>query len=1037
MADRSLVDGAGTNVTEDAGATGHIDNVTAHGLADPTAYSIVYSAVTRQFTITSTTDVAVNGVNSSASSETTAAHADVTGQYWVYYASGSTTATVATSADICTNAIVGRVYYNTDQASAKAIEFEERHSQEFTARLHENMHETVGAKLVTSPLGCSLSDYILEDSTNDDSVNFSVSSGGMYDEDIEKLIDSLASGTYTIAYRAGLDSVNRLDWDDAATNPFKTTGTYLDYNELSGGTWGQTELANNTYVNMFVFSWTRKNTRQNVIFQGQNTYLSLSGAQVEEPGDLSLPSAIAPEQVPLFRVTFRCRSTYTGTTGDCRIEAVTDYRGMPGAQVVGGSSTDHQTLINRTAIGSHPASAIEPDASTWVDTNKPLSITDTDLQTVNQTLNDWIPTKDSSTLLTGFVITDAGAGKVDVASGTAQMKTTDSDLSMPVAVTYAGDTDVELTDDMMNYIYFNYNGGSPIIAVTTDISTVTLTDQIPVGTVYRHNSTVHISNVPLNLANYDAKSAFRLFEKYGRDRIYGMITTETGDRKLAITAGVLYFAFWRFTTAALDTSGSDTFNYFYNDGDWQQATSSTTIDNLQYNDYGTGLATLASQQYGVHWAYLSNGGTLHVVYGQGSYTESEAREAEIPSNMPAEVIQTGILIAKIIVKKSETNLFTIIYPWETLITGSVASEHNGLGGLQGGTAEEYYHLTAAEYAALGGGGAGLAKNAIIGGDFMTNPWQRGVSFTAPSTLDITADMWRFYNYSAVAVADVIKTADAPTAAESTTYTTQCLHVDMTTADASLLAGEAMFVEQRMEGLNTARFGFGKAGTRNVTLSFWHKHTKTGVYCISLLNSAQDRSYVSEYTQSTTNAWEKAEITIPVDTSTTWLYDTGIGLRVNFTVGAGTSLQATADNWTTGAYYATSNQVNGLDNTANNFKIALVQLESGSIATDFETLDAGTVLSKCQRYYFQNDGSVGGKQWIMRPITTVTSGNTFEWFSFPAVMRTVPTVGFNNTTFNNGNTPVLAGTNNDGVEAQYTITGATSFMQFGITASSDL
>lgn len=38
------------------------------------------------------------------------------------------------------------------------------------------------------------------------------------------------------------------------------------------------------------------------------------------------------------------------------------------------------------------------------------------------------------------------------------------------------------------------------------------------------------------------------------------------------------------------------------------------------------------------------------------------------------------------------------------ITDIVTRNHNNLQSFQGGTAGEYYHLTAAEYAALGGGG---------------------------------------------------------------------------------------------------------------------------------------------------------------------------------------------------------------------------------------------------------------------------------------------------------------------------------------------
>jgi len=47
---------------------------------------------------------------------------------------------------------------------------------------------------------------------------------------------------------------------------------------------------------------------------------------------------------------------------------------------------------------------------------------------------------------------------------------------------------------------------------------------------------------------------------------------------------------------------------------------------------------------------------------------------------------------------------------------------------------------------------------------------------------------------------------------------------------------------------------------------------------------------------------------------------------------------------------TTNQVNGVDSTANDFKLALIQLEAGSVATEFEQRSIQQELALCQRYY---------------------------------------------------------------------------------------
>lgn len=331
------------------------------GIYDPTLLAITYDAATRQFTVVNTgTTISVNGVISTPADETTTAHADTTAQYWAYYVSGATTLTVATTVDIGIHAIAGREYYNTDQAAAKALDFEERHSQALAACVHEADHETVGGRLVGSPLGADAADYTLQASTADTDITFSIAAGEMYDEDVASVLGAIAVGNYTIGYRAGLDSANRMDWDDAATLPVKVGGTYLNYNQNNAGTWQQTELANTELMNIFVWGWPRTNGANGyLLVQGQQVFTDLIGAEAEGFGDISFPDNFAPEQVPCYRFTFKCHSIYTGTTGKCRIEAVQDVRGqVTGATVVSGSTISHNTLANRDAADSHPEEAI-------------------------------------------------------------------------------------------------------------------------------------------------------------------------------------------------------------------------------------------------------------------------------------------------------------------------------------------------------------------------------------------------------------------------------------------------------------------------------------------------------------------------------------------------------------------------------------------------------------------------------------------------------------------------------------------------------
>jgi len=276
----------------------------------------------------------------------------------------------------------------------------------------------------------------------------------------------------------------------------------------------------------------------------------------------------------------------------------------------------------------------------------------------------------------------------------------------------------------------------------------------------------------------------------------------------------------------------------------------------------------------------------------------------------------------------------------------------------------------------------VGKNAIINGNF--DIWQRGTSFAAIANTDYFADRWRVNHIMAGAIT-ASRAADSPTAAQAGIYTSYCISSAVTTADTSIAAADFFSIQQLIEGLNTASFGFGQAGSRNVTLSFWVKGTKTGIHCVSIRNSATNRQYAAEYTIDSTNTWEYKTITIPVDTTGTWLYDTGMGLAVSFVLAAGTNYHITANTWTASTAFtaATSNQVNALDNTSNIFKVALVQLEAGSVATEFEPRSVGQELALCERYYEIGDGNF----WIY-----AASGNTPIWnMQFTTTKRAVPTI----------------------------------------------
>jgi hypothetical protein len=300
------------------------------------------------------------------------------------------------------------------------------------------------------------------------------------------------------------------------------------------------------------------------------------------------------------------------------------------------------------------------------------------------------------------------------------------------------------------------------------------------------------------------------------------------------------------------------------------------------------------------------------------------------------------------------------------------------------------------------------KNAIIGGDATTNPWQRGDLFNGAD--GYTADRWECAKAGITSTLNVQKQNSRPDPAVSGIFTEYSFDVDTAVATPVGVDGVTIF-RQVIEGYNAARFGFGQAGTRYVTLSFWHRHDVTGTYCAYLTNAANNRSYVKEYQHNASGGWEKTVLTFPVDNGGVWEYGNLRGLAVGLTMSCGSNYHTTPDAWQAGTFFATANQVDGHGGVGSSCMFALVQLEAGEVATQFESRDAGTELALCQRYYSKSyprgtaPGTATDVGRFELYITNIANqGHFIRWKqAFPTTMRATPTVtGYSPTSGTSGN-----------------------------------
>ena len=292
------------------------------------------------------------------------------------------------------------------------------------------------------------------------------------------------------------------------------------------------------------------------------------------------------------------------------------------------------------------------------------------------------------------------------------------------------------------------------------------------------------------------------------------------------------------------------------------------------------------------------------------------------------------------------------------------------------------------------------RNMIINGGMQV--WQRGTSATAATGSGGsygTVDRFKFCDHGDGAYTHekhTMSLAELNTTGHRSAIKLACT----TTAPAS--AGHHAYFMTMLEGQDCQRPLYGTANAKDMTLSFWVKSNKTGVYTISLYSTAATNYQIPiEYTINSADTWEKKEILISPTAGSTSLITSSGGLIANGNAQAFTfyfglhweaSLEGTNNTWVTaGGAYGTSNQVNWLDSTSNTFYITGIQLELGSNATPFEHRSYADELHKCHRYFVKFGNGSNGACCNLHTGAANATDKCYLNYWLPVVPRATPTL----------------------------------------------
>jgi hypothetical protein len=281
-----------------------------------------------------------------------------------------------------------------------------------------------------------------------------------------------------------------------------------------------------------------------------------------------------------------------------------------------------------------------------------------------------------------------------------------------------------------------------------------------------------------------------------------------------------------------------------------------------------------------------------------------------------------------------------------------------------------------------GGYASNFKNRLINGDMTISQRNGTSSITANNTGDYTLDRWKYFITQTGKFTVQQNAGGVTPPAGFTNY----LGVTSTSAY-SIISSDYFDITQPIEGFNVADLGWGTANAQTITVSFWVRSSLTGTFGGGVTNSAYNRSYPFPYTINAANTWEYKTVTIPGDTTGTWLTDNSRGIELSFGLGNGSANSGTANTWQSGWDPSPTGAVSVVGTNGATWYVTGVQLEKGSTATSFDYLTYTTELQLCQRYY-QQFGGEANYQFYGTGIAQATTASSVLIYH-PVTMRTAP------------------------------------------------
>lgn len=265
------------------------------------------------------------------------------------------------------------------------------------------------------------------------------------------------------------------------------------------------------------------------------------------------------------------------------------------------------------------------------------------------------------------------------------------------------------------YACISYNGGSPEWVKITDPMDITGRDIILIFVIWRQDDGTELHSVgqdSLALALPNKINSRLLYcEPYGISTIGGGIgpvaseTTTPNPRTITVSGATVFKGVAKDYLTAFDSSVDKLTKAVHTATGWVY-TDTPVYDNLHYNPDSLGEVEAGNNKWIYRLYFRSVGDVRQVFYVESTEeynSEGVARSATEAGRTDLPPLLTGhcILVGRSIIQHGATNGVTEAFIRTGGYFTSAVPNHNDLTNIQGGTTDEYYHLTARQYGTVG------------------------------------------------------------------------------------------------------------------------------------------------------------------------------------------------------------------------------------------------------------------------------------------------------------------------------------------------